>query len=63
MVLKERYLEQRGFVGKLNVLGILIGLSWYWYLTGTKYRMTISNGPKLLILAANLDGEYISKVD
>jgi hypothetical protein len=55
----ERYRNELRFVGKLNVLGILvIGLSGYWYLAGTKYGTTISNGLKALMFAANLDDEY-----
>jgi hypothetical protein len=37
LYLVERHHNELRFVGKLNVLGILlIGLSGYWYLAGTK---------------------------
>jgi hypothetical protein len=60
LYLVERHRNELRFVGKLNVLGILlIGLSGYWYLAGTKYGMTISNGLRALMTAAKLDdGEY-----
>ena len=56
----ERHRNELRFVGKLNVLGILlIGLSGYWYLARTKYGMTISKGLMALMAAAKLDdGEY-----
>jgi len=55
----ERYRNELRFVGRLNVLGILlIGLSGYWYLDGTKYRMTIADGLMALMAATNLGTEY-----
>jgi hypothetical protein len=55
----ERYQNELRFVGKLNVLGILlIGLSGYWYLGGTKYRTVVANGLIALMAATKLDQEY-----
>jgi len=55
-----RYRNELRFAGKLNVLGILlIGLSGYWYLAGTRYGMIISNGLMAIMAAAKLDdGKY-----
>lgn len=60
LYLIERHRNELRFVGKLNVLRILlIGLSGYWYLAGTKYDMTISNGLMAVMAAAKLDdGKY-----
>ena len=45
-------------MGRLPVLGILlIGLSGYWFLSGTRYRMTISNELMALMAATNLDDD------
>ena len=55
----ERYRNELRFVGKLNVLAILlVGLTGYWYLAGTKYRLTIANGLVSLMRATRLDDEY-----
>ena len=60
LYLIQRYRDELRFVGKLNVLSILLtGLSGYWYLAGTKYGMMISNGLMALMVAAKLDdGQY-----
>ena len=60
LYLIDRYRNELRFAGKLNVLGILlIGLTGYWYLSGTKYGMIISNGLMAIMAAAKLDeGEY-----
>jgi hypothetical protein len=44
------------FVGKLPVLGIvLIGLTGYMYLAGTKYQPPILNGLLAIMMTAKLD--------
>jgi hypothetical protein len=54
-----RYRNELRFVGRLNVQRILlIGLSGYWYLAGTKYGTIISSGLKTLMAAAKLDDDY-----
>jgi hypothetical protein len=44
-LLIKRYKDRLVFVGKLNVLGILLlGVTGYWYLAGTKYHSYVLEG-------------------
>jgi hypothetical protein len=52
----KRYKAKLVFVGKLRVLGIvLLGLTGYWYLVGTKYQPPILNGLLAIMATAKLD--------
>lgn len=52
----KRYKDKLVFVGKLNVLGILLlGLTGYWYLAGTKYHSYVLEGLLGIMSTAKLD--------
>ena len=51
-----RYKRKLVFAGKLEVLGILlIGLTGYWYVVGTKYHSNILDGLLSIMATAKLD--------
>ena len=55
-LLIKRYKDRLVFVGKLNVLGILLlGITGYWYLAGTKYHSYVLNGLFGIMSTAKLD--------
>lgn len=52
----KRYRHRLLFAGNMNILGILlIGLTGYWYIMGTKYHSTIHNGLMAVLGTAKLD--------
>ncbi len=52
----KRYRNELLFVGNLNVLGILlIGLTGYWYLMGTRFASHVYEGLLALMTTAKLD--------
>jgi len=52
------------FVGKLNVLGILLlGLTGYWYVTGTKYHSYVLEGLLGILSTAKLDDRMYRVTD
>lgn len=55
-LLIKRYKDKLVFVGKLNVLGIvLLGITGYWYLVGTKYHSYVLEGLLGILSTAKLD--------
>jgi hypothetical protein len=55
-LLIKRYKDRLVFVGKLNVLGILLlGITGYWYLSGTKYHTYVLEGLLGIMSTAKLD--------
>ncbi len=55
-LLIKRYKDRLVFVGKLNVLGILLlGITGYWYLSGTKYHSYVLEGLLGIMSTAKLD--------
>ena len=51
-----RYKPKLVFAGKMEVLGILlIGLTGYWYVAGTKYHTNILEGLLGILSTAKLD--------
>lgn len=60
----KRYRRRLLFMGRMNVLGILlIGLTGHWYLMSTQYDSTVQNGLMSLLINARLDHEPYSVVD
>lgn len=52
----KRYKHKLLFAGNVNVVGVLlIGLTGYWYLMGTKYSSTVHDGLMALLITAKLD--------
>lgn len=63
-LLIKRYKEKLVFVGKLNVLGILLlGLTGYWYLAGTKYHSYVLEGLLGIMTTAKLDDRLYKVTD
>jgi len=55
-LLIKRHKDKLVFVGKLNVLGILLlGITGYWYLSGTKYHSYVLEGLLGIMSTAKLD--------
>ena len=55
-LLIKRHKERLVFVGRLNVLGILLlGITGYWYLSGTKYHSYVLEGLLGIMSTAKLD--------
>lgn len=55
-LLIQRYKDRLVFVGRLNVLGIvLLGITGYWYLAGTKYHSYVLEGLLGIMSTAKLD--------
>ncbi len=55
-LLIKRYKDKLVFVGKMNVLGILLlGITGYWYLVGTKYHSYVLEGLLGIMSTAKLD--------
>jgi hypothetical protein len=63
-LLIKRYKDKLVFVGKLNVLGILLlGLTGYWYLAGTKYHSYVLEGLLGIMTTAKLDDRLYKVTD
>ena len=51
-------------MGKLHVLGIvLLGITGYWYVTGTKYQPPILSGLLTIMATAKLDDRLYKITD
>jgi hypothetical protein len=63
-LLIKRYRDKLIFVGKLDVLGILLlGITGYWYLTGTKYHNYVLEGLLSIMSTAKLDDRLYKITD
>ena len=63
-LLINRYREKLVFVGKLNVIGLLLlGLTGYWYLNGTRYHNTVLEGLWGIMTNAKLDDRMYRVTD
>ncbi|MGA3108765.1 MAG: hypothetical protein ABSD99_04825 [Candidatus Bathyarchaeia archaeon] len=63
-LLIKRYKNKLVFVGKLNVLGILLlGITGYWYLSGTKYHSYVLEGLLGIMSTAKLDDRLYQVTD
>ncbi len=63
-LLIKRYKDKLVFVGKLNVLGILLlGITGYWYLSGTKYHSYVLDGLLGIMSTAKLDDRLYKVTD
>ncbi len=63
-LLIKRYKDKLVFVGKLNVLGILLlGITGYWYLSGTKYHSYVLEGLLGIMSTAKLDDRLYQVTD
>jgi len=63
-LLIKRYKDKLVFVGKLNVLGILLlGITGYWYLSGTKYHSYVLEGLLGIMSTAKLDDRLYKVTD
>ena len=63
-LLIDRYRDRLVFVGKLNVVGLLLlGLTGYWYLTGTKYHNLVLEGLLAIMSTAKLDDRLYKVTD
>ena len=60
----DRHRTKLVFVGKLNVIGLLLlGLSGYWYLSGTKYHSLVLEGLLGIMSTAKLDDKVYHVTD
>ena len=60
----NRYSNRLVFVGKLNVIGLLLlGLTGYWYLNGTKYHNLVLEGLLGIMSTAKLDDRMYKVTD
>jgi hypothetical protein len=60
----NRYRNRLVFVGKLNVVGLLLlGLTGYWYLSGTKYHSLVLQGLFGIMSTAKLDDKVYRVTD
>jgi hypothetical protein len=63
-LLIKRYKDKLVFVGKLNVIGILLlGITGYWYLAGTKYHSYVLEGLLGIMSTAKLDDRLYKITD
>ncbi len=63
-LLINRHKDKLVFVGKLNVVGLLLlGLTGYWYLTGTKYHNIVLEGLLGIMITAKLDDSMYKVTD
>jgi len=63
-LLIQRYKDRLVFVGRLNVLGIvLLGITGYWYLAGTKYHSYVLEGLLGIMSTAKLDDRLYTITD
>lgn len=55
-LLVTRYRSKLLFIGKLNVIGLLLlGVTGFWYLNGTKYHNVVLEGLLTIMTTAKLD--------
>ena len=60
----NRHKDKLVFVGKLNVLGLLLlGLTGYWYLSGTRYHSIVLDGLLGIMTTAKLDDRMYTVTD
>jgi len=60
----DRHKTKLVFVGKLNVIGLLLlGLTGYWYLSGTKYHHLVLEGLLAILSTAKLDDRMYKVTD
>ena len=60
----KRYRHKLVFAGNLNVIGILlIGLTGYWYLMGTKYSSPVHEGLLAIMGTAKVDDSMYKVLD
>lgn len=63
-LLINRYKTKLVFVGKLNVIGLLLlGLTGYWYLSGTKYHNLVLENLLGIMSTAKLDDRMYRVTD
>jgi hypothetical protein len=63
-LLINRYRDKLIFLGKLNVVGLLmLGLTGYWYLNGTKYHNLVVEGLLGIMSTAKLDDRTYQVTD
>ena len=63
-LLIDRYRDKLVFVGRLNVIGLLLlGLTGYWYLSGTKYHNLVLEGLLGIMSTAKLDDRMYRVTD
>ena len=60
----KRYRRKLVFAGKVDVVSILlVGLTGYWYLTGTKYASYVIDGLLSIMATAKLDDRMYRVTD
>jgi len=63
-LLIHRYKDKLLFVGKVNVIGLLLlGVSGYWYLHGTRYHNLVLEGLLGIMTTAKLDDRMYKVTD
>ena len=63
-LLINRYRNKLVFIGKLNVIGLLLlGLTGYWYLNGTRYHNLVLEGLLGIMTTAKLDDRMYQVTD
>jgi fluoride ion exporter CrcB/FEX len=63
-LLINRYRNKLVFIGKLNVIGLLLlGLTGYWYLNGTRYHTLVLEGLLGIMTTAKLDDRMYQVID
>jgi hypothetical protein len=63
-LLINRYRDRLVFVGKLNVIGlVLLGLTGYWYLNGTRYHSLVLEGLLGIMSTAKVDDRMYKVTD
>jgi hypothetical protein len=63
-LLLNRYRDKLVFVGKLEVIGLLLlGLTGYWYLNGTRYHTLVLEGLLGIMTSARLDDRSYKVTD
>jgi len=63
-LLISRYRDKLVFVGKLNVIGLLLlGISGYWYLIGTRYHTLVLESLLGIMTTAKLDDRMYKVTD
>ena len=63
-LLINRHRNKLVFIGRVNVVGLLLlGLTGYWYLSGTKYHNQVLEGLLAIMTAAKLDDRMCQVTD
>jgi hypothetical protein len=63
-LLVNRYRDKLVFVGRVNVIGLLLlGLTGYWYLNGTRYHGIVLEGLLGIMTTAKLDDRIYRVTD